>query len=110
RICADARSLPFRSASFNGCLMIMLLHQIPESERQIAFRETLRVTRPGGMLIIKTSSPEDLARRSFVRFFPRGLAINLDRYGTIEDLVDRAESAGYMLRSLSKTYTSEVRK
>ena len=43
---ADARSLPFRSASFDRAFSLLVLMFIPEAERAVA--EMRRVVRPGG--------------------------------------------------------------
>jgi ubiquinone/menaquinone biosynthesis C-methylase UbiE len=49
----DARKLPFDDASFNVVLSSMALHNISHAgERQTAVRETARVLKSGGRLLI----------------------------------------------------------
>lgn len=51
-VCGDATALPFPDCSFDAVTMFDLLEHVPD-DRQ-AIRETLRVLRPGGVLLIST--------------------------------------------------------
>lgn len=59
----DSSALHFPSASFDSTLLFFLLHEQPEMVRRETLAEALRVTRPGGKLVIvdyhnpKTSNP-----------------------------------------------------
>jgi len=48
----DARSLSFADGSYDRTLLFFLLHEQPEEVRRATIAEALRVTRPGGKLII----------------------------------------------------------
>jgi ubiquinone/menaquinone biosynthesis C-methylase UbiE len=52
-ILADARTLPLRSSSFDLTLVMTVLSSIPEDDnRRQVLREALRVTKPGGVLLV----------------------------------------------------------
>jgi SAM-dependent methyltransferase len=52
-ILADARSLPLRNSSFDVTLVMTVLSSIPdEVHRGQVLREALRVTKPGGLLLV----------------------------------------------------------
>lgn len=48
----DSSHLHFPDASFDSTLLFFLLHEQPESVRRATLAEALRVTRPGGKVII----------------------------------------------------------
>lgn len=48
----DASSLLFPDASFDSTLLFFLLHEQPEAVRRATLAEALRVTRPGGRVVI----------------------------------------------------------
>jgi ubiquinone/menaquinone biosynthesis C-methylase UbiE len=49
---ADAMALPFTDATHDQALLFFLLHEQPESTRRATVRETLRVLKPGGRVVI----------------------------------------------------------
>lgn len=49
---ADVRSLPFREAIFDAAVNIAVVHHLATAERRVeAWRETMRILRPGGRLL-----------------------------------------------------------
>ena len=48
----DSRSLSFEDGSFDRTLLFFLLHEQPEEVRRATLAEALRVTRPGGQVVI----------------------------------------------------------
>jgi ubiquinone/menaquinone biosynthesis C-methylase UbiE len=48
----DASQLHFPDASFDSVILFFLLHEQPEAVRRATLAEALRVTRPGGTVII----------------------------------------------------------
>jgi len=76
-VCADARALPLRGASFDLVLCRDLLHHLPGAGDQVV-GEALRVLRPGGRLLILESRGTTLLNRLFQRLVPaeRGMAGN----------------------------------
>jgi len=51
---ARAHSIPFETASFDAALCLEVIEHIPQTERSAVSKELLRVTRPGGFIIIAT--------------------------------------------------------
>ena len=93
-VLGDAVDLPFKNKTFDLCLMIMMLHQIPSEKRTRVFSEAYRVLNIGGNLIIKTQSHVDLELCAASRFFPKMLNNNLLRYPEISWLVDYLSNYG----------------
>lgn len=84
---ANALNLPFEENSYDLCIMIMVIHQMEESEKRIkAFKEAYRVLKPGGFFIIKTCSHKDLENRLTSRFFSGCLEDDQKRYPDIAQL------------------------
>lgn len=48
----NAEALTYRAESFDTTLMFLLLHEMPPEARQRSLAEAVRVTRPGGRLVI----------------------------------------------------------
>jgi ubiquinone/menaquinone biosynthesis C-methylase UbiE len=48
----DACALPFADSTHDQTLLFFLLHEQPEAVRRATLREALRVTRPGGRVVI----------------------------------------------------------
>ncbi len=49
----DASALPFAEESFSSAVAVLMLHHLPSSEQQeSAFREILRVLKPGGVFFV----------------------------------------------------------
>lgn len=83
---ADASFIPFASCSFDACLMIMMIQQLDSTERHKAFSEVFRVLKPGGKLIIKTASHNDISKRFSSIYFPSACKEDLERYPSIETI------------------------
>ena len=65
----NAESLRYADASFDTTLMFLLLHEMPRAARLRSLREAIRVTRPGGKLVIAEYG-EVRKRHFFHRFAP----------------------------------------
>ena len=78
--------LPFADASFDVCLMIMMLHQLNPLSRKKSFEEIHRVLKPKGKLIIKTASHEDIKHRFSSIYFPSAYEEDIKRYPSIETI------------------------
>jgi SAM-dependent methyltransferase len=63
----DTRSLPFADGRFDLTLSIDVLAHVPRGDERLAARELARVTRPGGLIAIRTSAL-DILRSHHSRF------------------------------------------
>lgn len=64
-----AENLDYASDSFDTSLMFLLLHELPPESRRASLAEALRVTRPGGRLVIAEYG--EFRKRHFLhRFAP----------------------------------------
>lgn len=81
----DAEELPFADASFDRLLLSLVLHQLARPERAVA--EAARVLRPGGIVLVRTIAPADVAERVPERYLPSVAAADsarLPELATIE--------------------------
>ena len=102
---ADARALPFATASFDVCSVSFGLHEMPVSVRQDALREMSRVTKPDGkIVIVDYALPKNRLVRALVYHFVK--LYERDSYAEFvrSDLGAILEAAG--LRTERDTRTS----
>ena len=89
----NAEELPFNKQSFDRVLMSFVIHQIEDRNR--AFREVFRILRNNGILIVRTVTPEEVAKRIPFRFFPKVSEIESSRMPSIKDLTEMLSDAGF---------------
>lgn len=66
---ADASAMPFEDASFDVSVISFALHDMPAPMREAALKELLRVTTPGGVIVIVDYEiPRDLLHGLFIRY------------------------------------------
>lgn len=83
----DILSLQRADSSVDVVLMIMMLHQIEDSDLDKAFSEVVRILRPGGKVIIKTCFEDDISRRLTSKYFPSCLSFDKNRYHSKERII-----------------------
>ena len=94
----QAESLPFPEATFARVLLSLVLHQL--ANRAQALREIARILQPGGLVIIRTITPEAVRRRVPFRFFPTVADIEAARMPTSSAIEGLLGEAGFtMLQS-----------
>jgi len=54
---ADCTRLPFRSRAFDGAVCVAMLHHLGEADAAGAVREMVRVTGPGGRIVVWDHNP-----------------------------------------------------
>lgn len=87
----DAQSPAFADDSFQCVFMSLLLHHVDDIDGVV--RESRRILRPGGVLLIRTSGHDDLHTMPVYHFFPRALEIDVKRLpeiGVLEESLGRA--------------------
>jgi len=96
----SADLLPFSDASFDACTINQVIHHFPSDGNYAfalqSFKETYRVLKPGGMLVISTSTPEQ-QRDAFwwLSLFPRSSTAVCKRFPPLDVLQAHLEEAGF---------------
>ena len=89
----SAEALPFQDHVFDLVYSTDVIHHV--GDRPAFFAEAARVLAPGGSIATVTDSPDDIARRRpLSNYFPATVAIEEQRYPTIETLRAEMEAAG----------------
>jgi ubiquinone/menaquinone biosynthesis C-methylase UbiE len=90
----SAERLPFADASFDLVMSTDVIHHV--RDRDAYFREAARVLRPGGQIVTVTDSHDDIRRRRpLSSHFPETVAIELDRYPPVAQLLAEMTAAGF---------------
>jgi len=56
-VAGDARSLPFDDESFDAVIGRRFLHHVPPADRRATLRESRRILRPGGRVVLLEGTP-----------------------------------------------------
>jgi ubiquinone/menaquinone biosynthesis C-methylase UbiE len=91
-VIGDAEKLPFRPSSFDRVLLSLVLHQL--ARPQAAVREAFRVLRVGGLVIVRTIDPDDVAGRVPERYLPAMAEADAARLPAIDTVIGWLEQAG----------------
>lgn len=88
---ATAQQLPFPDGSFDAVVSSLMVHHLPEMDRVGAIREMLRVTRPGGrLLIVEFQAPQGRASKGLTNhLFGHAMADN-----DLDEVAAAAREAG----------------
>lgn len=100
----EFRNLPFEDSSFDRVVAMAVLHHVSEENREVLYRECMRILRPGGKLIVS-----DVVRGSRQDYW---LNTVVDRYnssghkGWFFDASDEAlfRKVGFDVRSETASY------
>lgn len=103
--CGLAEHLPFTDGAFDRIVMVDTFHHL--GDQHIAAKETLRVLRPGGRLVIE----EPDIRRWAVKLTALGerLLLMRSRFYSIADLARVFEKAGAKIAAVEEEYDLNVR-
>jgi ubiquinone/menaquinone biosynthesis C-methylase UbiE len=91
-VVGDAEQLPFTSLSFDRVLLSLVLHQLADPRAGVA--GAVRVLRGGGLVLVRTIAPEDVAGRVPQRFIPRMAAADAARLPSVEAITAWLVQAG----------------
>jgi SAM-dependent methyltransferase len=79
---------------FSGVWLSEVVHLLGSPGRWVA--ELTRLTRPGGRVLVRTSTHDQLFARRWYRYFPRALKIDLDRHPTRHEVVNAFYKHGFV--------------
>jgi len=85
--------LPIRACVFDGVFSSQVWHHI--ADKQKTADECFRVLKPGGALVIRTISHEQLRKKVVFEYFPKILASQLEVYPSEEDFNRYFRNAGF---------------
>jgi ubiquinone/menaquinone biosynthesis C-methylase UbiE len=88
-----ADALPYAEATFARVLLSLVLHQVPHRAQTLT--EVRRILQPGGLVIIRTITPEAMRERIPFRFFPTMAEMEVRRLPTLVDLEALLRGAGF---------------
>jgi ubiquinone/menaquinone biosynthesis C-methylase UbiE len=89
----SAEAIPVVSGAVDAIFMSMSFHHFTDPDR--AIRECRRVLRPGGTVVVRTGTREQIASYPYVPFFPQTLPILEEVLPSTASLVAVFESAGF---------------
>ena len=106
----NAEALPFEDGAFDAVTCIYLFHELPEKARARVAAELVRVTRPGGAVILVDSlqTGDVPAFDGLLEFFPAAFHEPYYRTYTRADLPALFTPAGADLRSSTPAFMSTV--
>lgn len=88
----DAQALPFRDASFDAAILILVVHHIEDLTTMAS--ELLRTLAPSGRLMVMTRDHDEI-EASYIAMFPGVLEIDLARFPKVSRLEGVLEEAGF---------------
>jgi len=92
-VVGDAERLPFDEGSFDRLLLSLVLHQLEDPEAAVC--EAARVLVAGGVALVRTIAPENVAGRIPERFLPTMAAADVERLIPVDALERMLEGAGF---------------
>jgi SAM-dependent methyltransferase len=93
-VVGDAEQLPFNDACFDRVLLSLILHQLARPVAAVS--EAFRVLRGGGLVLVRTIAPEDVAERVPERYLPAMAAADNARLPRVETIADWLHDAGFV--------------
>jgi ubiquinone/menaquinone biosynthesis C-methylase UbiE len=91
---ADASALPFQTESFDFITCQFALHHI--QDKVGVLRETLRVLRIRGRLILRNLCPQECADWLYYDYFPEARTIDLEDFWPPETIVAEMDAIGFV--------------
>jgi ubiquinone/menaquinone biosynthesis C-methylase UbiE len=93
-VVGDAEQLPFPPASFDRVLLSLVLHQL--SNPAAAANEAFRVLRAGGLVLVRTITPEDAVERVPARYIAAIAEADAARLPSLDTIFEWLEQAGFV--------------
>lgn len=97
----DDAYMPFSDISFNKIYCTDVIHHIDNLE--LFFQNIYKVSTPNAKFCICTESTHQLREKYWIKYFPELFDIDLQRFHPIENIIEKAESKGWVYRETLKT-------
>lgn len=108
----SADELPFEDETFHACTVNQVIHHFPKDENysfaKRSFAEAYRVLKPGGWLILNTSTPEQ-QRDAFwwLSLFPKASATVCERFPPLDVVKSHLQQVGFRYTADSVTVPTQ---
>ena len=106
-VAGSAESIPLASGSVDYTVMYLSWHHV--QSKALAALELARVTRPGGVLLLRTQFLDRMPRLWWLEHFPRGYEADAAMYDTVAQTSSYLEEAGWHVTELAELTTPAVR-
>lgn len=100
-LAGDHTRIPFSDSFFNKIYCTDVVHHIRELD--LFFSNIFRVAATGAKFCICTESGDQLKEKYWNKYFPKILALDLDRFHSIDELISEGETAGWSYCEMIKT-------
>src|SRR5271169_5161589 len=91
---AEASALPFQTESFDFITCQFALHH--NQDKVGMLRETFRVLRIGGRLILRNLCPQECADWLYYDYFPEARTIDLEDFWSPETIMAEMDATGFV--------------
>lgn len=95
----SAESIPLASGSVDYTVMFLSWHHV--QDKPLAVRELARVTRPGGVLFLRSQFRDRMPRLWWLEHFPRGYEVDAAMYDTVAEVSSLLTTAGFEVAELT---------
>jgi ubiquinone/menaquinone biosynthesis C-methylase UbiE len=94
---ADGAILPFKALSFDFVTCRHALHHVQDKTGML--RESFRVLRAGGRLVLHSLCPKESADWLYYEYFPEARAVDLKDFWSAEDILAAMGATGFVAMS-----------
>ncbi|MBM7788644.1 class I SAM-dependent methyltransferase [Tenggerimyces flavus] len=98
-LAGSAESIPLAAESVAYTVMYLSWHHV--QDKPLASRELARVTRPGGVLFLRSQFSDRMPRLWWLEHFPRGYEVDAAMYDTVDSVSSLLASAGWHVEELT---------
>src|SRR5580693_7759884 len=96
----SAEAIPLPEASVDYTVMFLVWHHVRDQARAVA--ELTRVSRPGGMVMLRSQFRDYMPRVWWLEYFPRGFEIDAATFQPLADVVTVFADAGWRVADFAE--------